>query len=237
VITTCLLEHAEQAGCYLGDVRREAGRREVETQHDADSRVPHAKGRVPAQQDYHHAKSEHYRQGYRRCQSPPLHHPATMTRGRLPHVSRCPRMPATPCGVTSGNARCTSHTRSCRPSPARRKRTSGRYGIRPGGVSASITSPSVQVGPPSGVFAVRTTTAPVYRRYRGTVVFPTGPPVVHSSGNGWPGLSCYPCNRTSVFISLRPCWHFRWSPVRVRCFSRERTGGLGRASSSACRTM
>ena len=55
------LEHAEQAGCYLADVRREAGRREVEAQHDAGSRVPHLQGRVPAQQDYHHAKREHYR--------------------------------------------------------------------------------------------------------------------------------------------------------------------------------
>lgn len=38
---------------------------------------------------------------------------------------------------------------------------------------------NVQVAPPFGVFEVRSTTAPVYRRYRGTVEFSTGPPHSH----------------------------------------------------------
>ena len=54
-----LLKQAEQALRDVRDVRREAGRGEVESEHDAGNRVPQAKARVPAQHENYQAQGEH----------------------------------------------------------------------------------------------------------------------------------------------------------------------------------
>jgi hypothetical protein len=153
-------EHAEQACRYLADVRREAGRCEVESQDYADSRVPYPQARVPAQQENHHAQGENYRQGYRQPITSLRLNPCAPV-----FAIRCGR--AMTCGASSGTARCTSRRRPCRPWPARRKGTPGRAGSRSGDVSALSPPHMPMLSLLPGNSGVCSTTAPVYPSYRG----------------------------------------------------------------------
>jgi hypothetical protein len=62
---TCSSQQAEQAGSELADIRRETGRREVKSEHDADSRLPQSQARIPAQHKYRRREQQRHRQGYR----------------------------------------------------------------------------------------------------------------------------------------------------------------------------
>src|SRR5580704_12433575 len=57
----CWSEHAEQALGNAADVGRETGRREVETQHNADQGMQDSQAGVPAQQD--HRDSQYHDNG------------------------------------------------------------------------------------------------------------------------------------------------------------------------------
>src|SRR5579872_4888930 len=64
------LERADKATGQIADLRCEAGRREVESQQNADDGVPEAQSRVPAQQDDHPGQDESYRQGHTQLITP-----------------------------------------------------------------------------------------------------------------------------------------------------------------------
>jgi hypothetical protein len=54
----------------LGNVRREAGRGEIESQDYADRGVPYFQARVFAQQEYHRAAQQRHGNGYRQSITP-----------------------------------------------------------------------------------------------------------------------------------------------------------------------
>src|SRR5208337_171356 len=61
----CLLEQAEQARHDVRDIRRKAGRREVEPEYDAHRSVPYPHARVPDQDEYCRAHQQRCRDRYR----------------------------------------------------------------------------------------------------------------------------------------------------------------------------
>ena len=155
-LTTRCLQQVEQAAGYLADIGCQAGRREVESQHDADSCLPQTQARVFTQQEYHRAQCGNHRECYRQSITslPFLFGDAPLV---FPAI---PRTRAATCGEPSGTVRHICHRRPCRPWPVRRTRTPGRTGSRSVGESALITSLHVQVEPPSGERPMRSTTAP-----------------------------------------------------------------------------
>jgi hypothetical protein len=64
------LQVPDQAFGELGNVRGEAGRGEVETENYAHRGVPYSQSRVPAKQEYRHAKQQRQRYRYRQSITP-----------------------------------------------------------------------------------------------------------------------------------------------------------------------
>ena len=59
-----LLDQPDKARYELADVRCETGRREEESQQDANQRMQQAQAGIPAQDKHHNGQDEQHRQGY-----------------------------------------------------------------------------------------------------------------------------------------------------------------------------